>query len=271
MRMRKLNSLWVSAIVAVILIAVYVYIYQAAPLPPPWNDAITFMMFPAIASYSGVMASLFSRQFAPTDHPRRIWSYFALGTWAWALAEGIWAVHALLQGESPLVSLADLPWMAGYLFFAAALVSQYRLVFRSKPFYALHIAALFAAILILSALGDLAFVRIKGASTDWVGAFLNIFYPLGDLALGVAALTLTHTFEWKLWARPWIALLVFVVADALYTGLVLSGAYAFSAQSGNLLSLAADTLYIVSYLIIGLTCHAQMLELKLAPAHLAHS
>ncbi len=53
-------------------------------------------------------------------------------------------------------------------------------------------------------------------------------------------------------ARPWAGLFVFALADVLYAWLVESGLYATSAETGNLLSLIADTSYIAAYLVIAL-------------------
>ncbi len=267
---RKPPTPWLILVVAVIITVVYIYAYQVETLPV-WGGLYVNFITPIVAVLGAALATYIWLHFASVDRPRIVWRNFALGMWMWAIAEVIWAVYLQVQGDVPTVSLADIPWVVAYVFFGVALLQQYRLVFRSTPRNErTFIATAVAAIVILSVAGTAVLRRIIGTAESPLATFLNVFYPLGDLALAVVALTLARAFGGGLWARPWIALLVFAVADTMYTVLLLSGLYAFSAASGNVLNLIADTLYLDAYIALALACYAQLLLLRHGPHLTSH-
>jgi hypothetical protein len=264
---KNLNSLWFSAIGAVIVTAAYIYLYQTASSSPAWWKSV-YRNFtsPVAAALGASLATYIWRRFDPADRPRAVWRNFALGLWMWTVAEIIWAIYLQVQGDVPAVSLADVPWVIAYFFFGAALLQQYRLVFHSTLKQERRfVAAAIVTVVILSMAGTAVLRRIVGTPEGPLLTFLNVFYPLGDLALAVVALTLARAFGGGLWARPWLALLVFAVADTLYTGLLLSGLYAVSVERGNVLSMIADTVYLDAYIALALACHAQLLLLRRGP------
>lgn len=259
------NPLWFSTIGAVVATVAYIYAYQVAP-SSFWQKLYLDWSTPFVALLGAILASHIWQRFDPTDRPRAVWRNLALGLWLWAVAEVIWAIYIQVQGEVPAISLADVPWTAAYFFFGAALLQQYRVVFRPTVAQERRfIAAALVAIALLSIAGTAVLRWIIGTPEGSLATFLNVFYPLGDLALAVTALTLARAFDGGRWARPWVALLVFTVADAMYTVLLLSGLYAFSVESGNVLSLIADTIYLDAYIVLALACHAQLLLLRHPP------
>ena len=263
---KRPNPLWFSIGVAVVITVIYIYAYQAETLPALWRNIYVNFAFPIVALLGAALATHIWLRFDPTDRPRAVWRNFALGLWMWAVAEIIWAVYLQIHGKAPAASLADIPWAVAYVFFGAALLQQYRAIFHpaTRRERRLVIAAV-ATIVILSVAGTAVLRWIIGVPEGPLGTFLNVFYPLGDLVLAIVALRLARAFGGGLWARPWIALLVFAVADAMYTALLLSGLYAFSAESGNVLSLIADTAYLGAYIVLALACHAQLLLLRRPP------
>jgi len=110
-------------------------------------------------------------------------------------------------------------------------------------------------------------MRFVGSEYGWLGTFISAFYPMVDLALAVAALTLAYAFGRGQWARPWLALLVFAAADALCSWLDITGIYVFAEGEGNILSLIANVLYLDAYAILALACHDQLLLLRHGPRH----
>ncbi len=260
---RRPNPLWFSVIAAVVLTVAYICAYQAEPTL--WQDLYLDWSTPLVALLGAALATHIWLHFAPTDRPRLVWRNFSLGLWMWAIAEIIWAVYLQVQGNVPAISPADIPWVAAYWFFGAALLQQYRSVFRPTSRQERQfVATAIVTVVILSMAGTAVLRRIVGTPEGPLATFLNVFYPLGDLALAVVALTLARAFGGGMWARPWIALLVFAVADTMYTALLLSGLYAFSVESGNVLSLIADTVYLDAYIALALACHAQLLLLRQA-------
>jgi hypothetical protein len=264
---RKHSSpLWFSIAGAVVITAAYIYAYQAAALPLLWKSIYLNFAASVVAALGAILATGIWRHFDPADRPRAVWRSFALGLWMWTVAEVIWAVYLQVLGDVPAVSPADVPWVVAYWFFGAALLQQCRLVFRPTSRQERRLVAATVVVVVgLSLAGTAVLRRIVSTPEGLLVTFLNIFYPLGDLALAAVALTLARAFGGGQWARPWIALLAFAVADTLYTGLLLSGLYAFSVESGNVLSLIADTVYLDAYIVLALACHAQLLLLRRGP------
>jgi hypothetical protein len=239
----------IAAPVAILLLAAYALIYQLVPFPGKWND-ILLMVINFLASLSTtIVAVLMLGSFRAGDRPRRIWIHLTVGFACWSISEIIWGVYYVSGIEIPIPSIADLFWFAGYIFFTIALVAQYRVINRSitTP------GALFAVIgiYILIAINTLGLVAITEAPPTVV-SILNYSYPVLDLALGIAALSVMFSFRGGKLALPWIGMFFFSISDVLYAFLVESGLYAQSAQSGNVLSLIADTTYIAAYLVVTL-------------------
>ena len=110
------------------------------------------------------------------------WLFF--GFLLWAVAEGIWAVLAIVEGEIPYPSIADYFFIVGYIPFYVALIKRYR-SFHIRPTFRQRIY-IFAAVSIVSAV-TIIFILLPIIRSfdvqDLFVSFLNLFYPLGDLAL----------------------------------------------------------------------------------------
>ncbi len=244
--------------VAVLLTGAYAYLYQVAPLPEPWNEALLGLILTLAAALGAGAMSLVARQFDPDEPAGHVWRAFAWGLWAWALAELIWTAYPVWLEEFPVLSLADVFWMAGYVGLATALIRQHRLVYGPQSNWGWRSAALVVVgvLGVSSLLTALALALGLGSDEGVLAVFLNVFYPLGDLALAVAAWHTARLFRGGRWARPWLALLGFVVADALYTWLILTGIYSFE---GNLLSLVADLVYLNAYMLLALVVYSHLM------------
>lgn len=273
---RKINPVQLGLLGVLAVTAAYLYIYQAQPLGTGtwgeavfnWNDVVLNLSYGFAAGLGAVAATLIWRHFEPSDRPRATWGYFALALWAWTAAEIVWALYALRLGdEMPTLTPADIFWFIGYGFFAAALLHQYRLIFhptRAREGWAVVGGTL--VVLLASLIAAAATRQLVDVETTWPETYVTIFYPLGDLAVVLAALALVRTFGWGLWGRTWLGLLVFAASDALYAVLEITGVYSALSASGDPLSLLADVVYFAAYLLVALVCYAQWRLLKYGPA-----
>ncbi len=254
--------IWTGLVISVILTALYFYLYQYYPLPDPWNDVyLTYSV--VLASIVGAwLATLVMRKFNKDELPHAIWKNFAIGLWMWAIAEVIWSITLTIWKEVPVISLADLPWVAAYVFFGLAIVHQYHLLNdAAKKRENIMVAAVVLIVLVVSALITIIYRTLAATEQSWADTFMVVFYPVADLAVAVPALLLASKFGRGSWGRIWAGLLLFVVSDAVYSWLTFTGVYAFSVETGNIWSLISDSLYLVAYLVIAMACLSQYLLL----------
>jgi hypothetical protein len=242
-------GLGAGIVVSILLLAAYVWIYQQVPFPGRWNDILLSAINFLASLLTTISAILVLRSYRTNDRPRKIWFPLAIGFACWSLSEIIWGVYYAGGIEIPIPSLADLFWVLGYAFFTAALVRQFRVVNRKITNVAVVFAVIAIYILVaINTLGLIAIVRAPISPTSVV----EYFYPVMDFSVGVAALILLFSFRGGIMAWPWMGMLVFSASDVLYAFLLESGLYAQSAESGNLLSLVADTTYIAAYFVVTL-------------------
>lgn len=252
-------------VITLILMSLYGYLYEIAPLPEPWNEASLGGILTLAVGIEAILMSLVARMFESDEPVGRVWSFFAWGLWAWTLAEAILMVYPIIWGEPPLLSAADVLWVAGYLGFAAALIHQYRIVHGPEtPWRWQTVFVMAAGVLGASGLLTLLATRFLGSEKEPLAIFLNIFYPLGDLVLALAAWRVAILFRGGKWAYPWMGLLAFAVADAVYTGMILTGIYSFE---GNVPSLLADLMYLGAYLFMAFAIflHLDLLKRGVSP------
>ncbi len=253
------------ALVMLLTIA-YGGIHAWRPADPFWRELLLNLIPTGAALVSAFNATRIWRQFAPTDTPLPVWRGFALGLWAWAVAEVFWTGYAMVYHEEmPSLTPADLFWAIGYLCFAAALYYQYRLVFHLRPGQHQRVlVGAVAAVLLVSAIATVLLRKTGGVAESWLATFVATYYPFADVAIGAAALVLVGAFRRGLWARPWRGLLVFAVSDALYAWGTATGFYVLYGV-GNFFSLIVDTLYLLAYLFVAVACYAHLQLLRYGP------
>ncbi|MDQ7030596.1 MAG: hypothetical protein Q9O62_12865 [Ardenticatenia bacterium] len=258
--MRTTKFLFVLA--AGVFTLAYVYIYQEEPISPLWSEAALSLLYTLAAGLAALFMAMVYHQFEPDEPAGQMWRFFMWGLWTWALAEAVWGLYPVIWEEAPLVSVADIFWAGGYVWFAVALMHQYQLVYGADGRWRWrHVALVAGGVVATSALLTFLLVGVAGlkAEDGWLPVFLNIFYPLGDGALALAAWRIARLFRGGRWARPWLALLAFVVADAAYTSLFITGIYSFE---GNLPSLLADVLYLDAYLFLAFMIYDHLTLLR---------
>jgi hypothetical protein len=239
----------------------YALLYHYEPFGD-WNrlilDAITFLAALTCAVTLTVIVTFYH----PGEPPRQIWIYFALALWMWTIGEVIWGGYDYFLGEVPDPTLADGFYFWGYIFFTLALASQYRLVLFAPGRKIFWIAAgIWSATI---AVTFLAMVVTKSESL--ASEFLKYFYPLGDLAIGVAALALVMIFRRGALARPWLSLLAFVFSDTLYLWATTQGIYAWQALGSDAvqqwITMGVEMVYLVAYMIMFWGVFQQYLMLR---------
>ncbi len=252
----RLMQLAITA--AVILIAVYVFIYFREPFTAFTNTLLADILTVTASLFSAVCATLVWRMYEKTDAPRRIWGYFALGLWIWVLGETTWSYWNLTlpNGEVP-VGVPDVFWVGAYYFLGQALLSQYKILVRptqTELRRRVITSLLFLGVSFALVFGVLEWFSLSSSVGD---TLVNAFYPAGDLTLALSAIWLTRHFQGGALGRPWIGLLVFTFSDLLYAWLQLSGAYAWSLAQGNLVSGFSDIVYFSAYLVLGIGSFSQ--------------
>jgi hypothetical protein len=250
-----------AKVVALLFLAAYAVIYWTEPFSDTWNSILSDSFLVVASASSALIATLIWKGYDPSDAPRRIWVYFAIGLWLWVTAELIWGYLNVTQGEVP-EGVSDLFWISGYFFFARALFVQYQIlahpnrreVWRLTFFVLLILAVLYAAVYRVLTAGI-------GKPGDF-GTAINSFYPAVDLLLALVALWLARHFRGGALARPWLGLLAFSFADLLYAWIEMSGLYSWSVNQANILSTITDIVYLAAYLVLSLSVLSQWAFLK---------
>jgi hypothetical protein len=261
----KLVYLVSFGLISVIILLGYIWVYQFAPFELFWNTFALNTLTVLSAALAATFGGLVLYYYHPGDLPRRVWLYFGIAALLWCLGEVVWGYYNLTapDGVVPVPSLADLFWITGYIFFTAALRHQYRIVFQTRPRAELIvICSAWIVTLLLS--GLIALIGSDGLIT--LAGFIDYFYAVADFALGAGAVILAITFQRGVLARPWIGLFAFGVADSAYAWLQMSQMYAWSADNGNWISLAVDTLYIAAYLTLAISILSHWLLLVYGPS-----
>jgi hypothetical protein len=233
-------------IFSAVIVTGYIVFYQFAPFDEPWNDIILNILTPIAAGFAAIMASLIFHHYEKDDAPRSIWQNLMIGCWLWFLAEVIWGYLIMVRGEVA-VGIMDGVWVLGFIFFTLALYHQYSLIAPSKKNFHRNVAIVTWTIVLLIPLAIASLTNSLNIKT-----YVDFFYPFADLAVGIAGVLLIFAFQGGSLMRPWVGLVVFGITDFLYAWAEQTGLYAWSAESGNLLTLFIDTSYTAAYLILGL-------------------
>jgi hypothetical protein len=248
----------VAKLAAILCIVIYIFVYLQEPFAGSWNDAILYLLLIVAAGLTASLATMLCLHYEREETPRRIWRYFAIGLWLWTAAELIYAYWDMTLETVPK-GFQDVLWVAAYLFFAYALLIQYRLLANPSSgelSKRIAFAALFLLVLLFLVYQFL--ITWLGANSP-LDAIVDAFYPVADFCLALIAIWLMRHFQGGAFARPWLGLLLFSFADLLYAGIDTLGLYQ-QADSGW--PAMFDTSYIAAYLILGLGLLAQWAFLK---------
>ena len=237
----------IYSFVAILLFVFNLYIYLFAPFDGSLNDTILNMIITFSALMVAVTVTAIYYHYEPGDHPRKIWLYMMLACWAWFLAELVWAAMAFVMVEVPAPDIPDMGWVVGNAFFTIAFYYQYTLIFPEKKKRIITIASMTWALAIFVPLFFLLVTQTYTAE-----AYINYYYPIADIALGIAGISLIFVFQGGALMRPWVGLFVFGISDLFYAWAVQSGLYEWSAQNSDVFTTTIDSLYLAAYLIFGI-------------------
>ncbi|RPI94920.1 MAG: hypothetical protein EHM40_05005 [Chloroflexi bacterium] len=250
-----------AKIAALVLIAMDAIIYVTEPFSEIWNDILAKLLLVVAASFAAAVATLVWARYEKTDEPRRIWSWFAVGLWLWVAAELIWGYANFSQGKVS-EGIADVFWVAAYLFFGQALLIQYRILVQpsKRGLWGRVVVAILFLFVLYMLLYSLLTSGVDAQSQ--YSASVNLFYPVADLFLASIALWLARHFRGGAFSRPWLGLLAFSFTDLFFAWLEISGIYSWSVDQANLWSALFDITYLGAYLILGLGLLSQWVFLK---------
>jgi hypothetical protein len=252
---------------AVLVTVIYIILYIFEPLGQPWNDNAIYGMILIAAWLAAIFGTFAWRQFARSDPPRRIWAYFSLALWSWALGELVWlALHPFYE-EFPDVFYFDFFWFIAYIFFALAAYEQYKLIYQPTQHEKRSgLAFLFASLLIIPLAVALLLRQLGvGAEYSFLGLYLYVFYPVGDLLVGAIGVHLSRLFGRGVMGRAWWGLVAFALSDGISTWYDLGGYALLSEKSDLFLSVITDTLYFGAYILFALAALGQLLLLLYGP------
>jgi len=230
---------------ALTMLAGYVYIYQVAPFEEKLNNAALNILTALAALLAAGSASAVFLHYHPEDFPRKIWMYVAFACAWWFLAETVWGVIAFYRGEVASPGIADAGWVIGFLFFTFAFYYQYIAIYPEKKNQIISVALGAWALAIFAPLASLLATNSFTAE-----AYINYYYPIADLTVGIAGIALMFVFYGGALARPWVGLVILGISDSFYAWAEQSGLYAWSANNSNLLTVAIDSTYLAAYLMM---------------------
>ncbi len=242
----------ITLAVFAVMLVVFIPIYHWEPLPERVNDNVIYFLDLFAALTAAGFATLLARQFAPGEPPRRVWLTFAVGWWAWVLAEILWIIYSFLLSEFPDFTLIDVCWLSGYFSFGLSLYYQSRLIFGKKRKSYLYFIIIAFLLLISAGLTILARQAGLGKDISWIAAFLAIIYPVSDLMQGAYALRLSFLFGRGQLGRPWWGLIAFTIADSINIYFWMGGYKWMPEQVSNYIFLLSDVCYICGYMIAAL-------------------
>ena len=234
-------------------LALYAYLYQYEPIQGFWLDFLLDVEFPLWALLSTYWLYRVAQAYQPGEKPRLIWLTFASGLGVWSLAELIWMYLDLVpyaDSPVPAITIADIPWFGGYLFFFVSFWLQYVRLKRGNLSALRH--RFMQGVLFIAIVTTLLAWLLQRSGSDlplWQ-LFILAFYPVADLALGIAALRLWRSFGRGRWVYPWIGLLAFVLGDIPFT---LLGAFDYLQEEPWLL--LADLIYLAAYVLLAYFCY----------------
>jgi len=197
------------------------------------------------------------------DQSRPMWAGLTMGWALWSIAEGWWAVAALIDQVVHYPSVADVLWLAGYLPIYYAFWSRIRsLPEIVRPIQRLAMWATSLGVFFFT----LFFILLPILQNNDPNAFwesvLNVLYPLADIALLLLVLKILFTYEGGMYGAAWrwlgLGFIFFAAGDLAFTYTNSHGLYYPDQQVNFISSFLVDIPYNLSYVL----CITAMLILR---------
>ena len=198
------------------------------------------------------------------DKIKNVWRWFAVGLGLWAIAESTWAYYELVAGiDVPYPSLADLFWLVGYWPIYLAILDEYR---RYRPTENTRQRNTLTLVILL-------FVFIIARVVIWpilsgfdpertLESIINIAYPVLDLSLLGLTVSIIFALQRGRFGSTWrligLGLVATAAADLLFSYASWNEIYDLPGQL-NAITLFIDTLFLFSYLAMGLGAYSYKL------------
>jgi vacuolar-type H+-ATPase subunit I/STV1 len=184
-----------------------------------------------------------------------VWGSLALGMFLWTVGEAITAYYELLKDEAPYPSTADVAWVVGYIPLFVGFFLRFRSLRTMPTLREFLIGAIIFALLLV--LGVVFVIGPIVTATDYSSRteqFLDVLYPVGDLALAFAALLSVIVLAGGTLSYPWITLaagfLITSVADLIYSYATWNDLYVSGNSGTNPATFLVDVPYFAAYVVI---------------------
>lgn len=228
-------------VIAVVFLLCCVGVYVVAPTPGLTDFLAAAAAFLAFAG--AVYAWLRLR----TTKEGIVWLLLVIGLLLWLGGETLWLILEAVTQEVPYPSVADVSWLLAYpvLFYALYLEYKRLDVDLGKKKYSIFLVVAAAGILMVWAL---LYPIAVSDEVSTVEKFLDIAYPIGDLALLYVALLVTAMYLGGQLGRAWLLIsvgfILYAVADLAFSYLQWEEIY-WSGHPVDLLWMIGDTIVFV--------------------------
>ena len=177
-----------------------------------------------------------------------VWLLLSLGLLLWLGGESLWFYLEAVTGEIPFPSVADVSWLLGYPVLFLAFFFEYRRLgvdLDMKKKLAIFLTVVIAGIIMI---WILLYPIAVSTEVSTLEKFLDLAYPIGDLALLVPVLLVTAVYLGGRLGRAWLIIslgfVVYSFADLAFSYLSWEEIY-WSGHPIDLLWLLGDAIVFV--------------------------
>jgi len=236
-----------------------------------WTTFVSTIFNPLFAFIVTILAVILLRQVLPNARARALWVGLVLGWACWTIAEVMWTYYFINGQEVPYPSLADLFWCVGYIPMCVALGLRLHSSAARPSRTNKFIVILFSLfIVVFTVLAILLPILQANDPAPFVESFLNLFYPLGDVALIVLALLILFSANRGTFSASWfwisLGFMLSSFSDLFFSYLNLLEKYYPNGQATVMSVFLVDLPYTISYLffMVGLIALVQMKSVPLS-------
>ncbi len=246
----------------VLLMALYFHpIYQA--LTPRTVSAFYNFTTTLLALLTTVLAFLLWREAGWKEVLGRVWFYLMAGMILWTIGEAIWAYYEVILNKiTPYPSVADIAWVLGYIPLVLSMVIRLRslhtLPERRQTLISTGVFAVLALISLIFVIGPITLAKDYNSRFE---QFIDLLYPLGDLALAYVAMLCMAALAGGLLSRTWLLVtsgfLLLAISDSLFVYTTWNDLYTITGHGPSLIRAIVDFTYVLGYMLLGYGVYVQ--------------
>jgi hypothetical protein len=205
--------------IATLLASVFLYTFYIDSEATGWFGTLVQLAALILAAINLNMAR---RQYKPEDEPYKAWSCFVAGAVCWTIAQMIDIYVEFVLQQYPTQTVADIFWIAGYLFYLFGMIILVRNFLSTGlpaggkfSYVAIVILLLVVFVVVFNALLGPA---LNDPQNSLMSKFLLLIYPILDIILiGVSAvlLRISLTLRGGSLAKVWLFLCAAFVLGAI--------------------------------------------------------